>query len=272
MIAPSVLSLFAGIGGFDEGFRQAGFNIAAQVEIDPFCLRVLADRFPKARRYEDIRQVQPAQLFAEVGQFDVVCAGFPCQDISNAGNQAGIHQGERSRLWFEAERIIEGVMQDRSAFCGDRPFYVVVENVAALAQRGLSAVLGSLAALGLDAEWHCLPAAAFGAPHERRRIFVVAYPAGQHDEALFQAAPQARQDHGEWSVLRDLGPRGGVHTDFLRVDQSRLEQGAERFLLDRDDGLCAWVDAGGWQHYAALGNAVCPFVAEFIARRLMQEF
>ena len=99
--------------------------------------------------------------------FDVICGGFPCQDISVAGKGAGI-DGARSGLWSEYARIIGEV----------RPRYVIVENVAALLGRGLERVLGDLAALGYDAEWHCIPASAVGAPHRRDRVWIVAHAAG----------------------------------------------------------------------------------------------
>ena len=95
---------------------------------------------------------------------DLICGGFPCQDISVAGKGAGIG-GSRSGLWTEYARIIGEV----------RPRYVIVENVAALLDRGLERVLGDLAALGYDAEWHCIPASAVGAPHRRDRVWIVAY-------------------------------------------------------------------------------------------------
>ena len=98
---------------------------------------------------------------------DLICGGFPCQDISVAGKGAGI-DGERSGLWSEYARIIGEV----------RPRYVIVENVAALLGRGLATVLGDLAALGYDAEWHCIPASAVGAPHRRDRVWIVAYANG----------------------------------------------------------------------------------------------
>ena len=98
---------------------------------------------------------------------DVLCGGFPCQDLSVAGRGAGI-DGARSGLWAEYARLIREL----------RPRYVVVENVPALLVRGLGRVLGDLAALGYDAEWDCLPASAFGAPHRRDRVWIVAYPDG----------------------------------------------------------------------------------------------
>jgi site-specific DNA-cytosine methylase len=98
---------------------------------------------------------------------DVLCGGFPCQDISLAGRGAGL-AGERSGLWREFARLIGEL----------RPRYVIVENVPALTSRGLDVVLADLAACGFDAEWDHLPASAFGAPHRRDRIWLVAYPGG----------------------------------------------------------------------------------------------
>ncbi len=138
-------------GGFDLGFERAGFETVWQVEIDDFCRKVLAKNFPKAERYGDIRECGSHNL----KQVDVICGGFPCQDISNAGLRAGI-DGERSGLWSEMHRIIREL----------RPRYVLVENVAALLGRGMGRVLGDLAAIAYDAEWEIVSAADVGAPPE----------------------------------------------------------------------------------------------------------
>src|SRR6187551_321237 len=127
---------------------------AWQVEIDPYCRRVLAKHWPDVRRHDDVRTFPPTD--AGEWRVDVICGGFPCQDISNAGKRAGI-DGERSGLWAEYARIVRAL----------RPSIVVVENVAALLNRGIERVLGDLAACGFDAEWEVLPAAAAGAPHFR---------------------------------------------------------------------------------------------------------
>ena len=127
---------------------------------------------PRANRvellpYEDSTErssTEGYQQFLGDCGVDIICGGFPCQDISVAGKGAGI-EGSRSGLWSEYARIISEV----------RPRYVIVENVAALLGRGLERVLGDLAALGFDAEWHCIPASAVGAPHRRDRVWIVAY-------------------------------------------------------------------------------------------------
>jgi DNA (cytosine-5)-methyltransferase 1 len=156
-------SLFSGIEGFGLGLLWSGLidSIAWQVEIDPFCRRVLDVRFPLTdRSCTDVRTASASNLAA----VDVMLGGFPCQDISVAGNGAGL-SGARSGLWFEFARLIGEL----------RPRIVLVENVAALLGRGLLRVLGDLAALGYDAEWRIISAAECGAPHRRERLFIVAY-------------------------------------------------------------------------------------------------
>jgi DNA (cytosine-5)-methyltransferase 1 len=158
-------SLFCGIGGFDLGLERAGMQCAWQVEIDPYAQKVLAKHWPDVRRHADVCTFPPEEGNWEV---DVICGGFPCQDISYAGKGAGL-AGARSGLWYEFARII-----------GDlRPRYVIVENVSALLTRGMGEVLGTLASLGYDAEWHVIPASAVGAPHRRDRVWIVAYADGR---------------------------------------------------------------------------------------------
>lgn len=159
-----VLDLFSGIGGMSLGLQRAGMTTVAFCEIDPFCRRVLAKHWPEVPIYDDVRSLTAARLAADGIVFDLICGGFPCQDLSVAGRGAGL-SGERSGLWFEFCRIIEET----------RPGWTLIENVPALRSRGLDIVLGGLAALGYDAEWHCIPAAAVGAPHRRDRIWIVSY-------------------------------------------------------------------------------------------------
>lgn len=153
-------SLFTGIGGLDLALESFGHDCAWQVEIDPYARGVLEYHWPTVHRHADVRTVGEAELSG----VDIICGGFPCQDISNAGARVGI-AGERSGLWSEFARIVRVL----------RPRYVFVENVAALLARGLGRVLGDLAESGYDAEWDCLRAADVGAPHLRDRIFILAY-------------------------------------------------------------------------------------------------
>jgi DNA (cytosine-5)-methyltransferase 1 len=269
----TVGSLFAGIGGFDLGFERAGFELRWQVEIDPFCLAVLAKHWPDVRRYDDVRTVGAHNL----ERVDVLCGGFPCQDISLAGKGAGL-AGERSGLWSEYLRLI----------CELRPDYVVVENVSALLGRGMGRVLGDLAACGFDAEWDCLPASAFGAPHRRDRVWIVAYSncrRQQEREKFHGAAVQYSTDRYS----------SGPHVDGLRDDVAdakveRLErrvfsrQKGETFARPWESGgaVCdvwrAEPDVGRVAHgiparvdrLRGLGNAVVPQITEWIARRILE--
>ncbi len=157
-------SLFAGIGGIDLGFERCGMQCKWQVEINDYAQKVLAKHWPKVHRERDIRECSARNL----DWVDIIAGGFPCQDISYAGLGAGL-DGERSGLFFEAIRLVREL----------QPRAVVLENVAALLTRGLDRVLGTLAEIGYDAEWHCIPAAYVGAPHIRDRVFVLAYASGK---------------------------------------------------------------------------------------------
>lgn len=163
-----VLDLFSGIGGFSLGLeRTGGFETVAFCEIEPYCRRVLAKHWPKVPCYEDIRILTADKLRGDGINPDVITGGFPCQDISTAGKQAGI-TGERSGLWSELCRLIGEL----------RPRYAILENVSALISgnhgQWFGKVLGDLAEVGFDAEWHCISASAIGARHRRDRVWIVA--------------------------------------------------------------------------------------------------
>jgi DNA (cytosine-5)-methyltransferase 1 len=207
----NVGSLFAGIGGFDLGFERAGMRVAWQIELDPYCRAVLAHHFPQARRYEDVREVGAENL----APVDLICGGFPCQDLSPAGKGAGL-DGARSGLWAEFARIV----------CELRPRYVVVENVPALLtgkgkrwdRAPVGRVLGDLAEAGYDAEWACLSAREFGAPHLRKRVWIVAYPARDAEAGTEALAGAERQRAGQGGALGRAG-------DGADADRGRRAQG-----------------------------------------------
>lgn len=158
----NALDLFSGIGGFSLGFERAGSRTIGFCEIEPSCQRVLAKHWPDAPIISDIRNFNADSLPNSV---DIICGGFPCQDISVAGKKAGI-TGSRSGLWKEYARLINEL----------KPRYAIIENVANLRSSGLVTVLTDLWQIGYDAEWHCIPASALGAPHRRDRIWIIAYP------------------------------------------------------------------------------------------------
>jgi len=157
-----VLDLFSGIGGFSLGLERAGFETAAFCEIDKKCHKVLRKHWADVPIFEDVKTLKREDINETI---DIICGGFPCQDLSLAGKGAGLG-GERSGLWWEMHRLIQEF----------NPKACIIENVSALRTRGLDTVLRSLAEIGYDAEWHCITASAVGAPHRRDRIWIVAYP------------------------------------------------------------------------------------------------
>jgi DNA (cytosine-5)-methyltransferase 1 len=162
-----VVSLFSGVGGFDLGFERAGMKVVAQAENDPKAAGVLQRHWPNVKLYGDVHDIGK-----EWAGVDVVCGGFPCQDISVAGKQKGIAHGDKSVLWWEFYRIIEEL----------RPRWVVIENVANLLNinegRDLGAIIGSLDDLGYMGEWRVLDSQFFGVPQRRRRVFLVGHLGG----------------------------------------------------------------------------------------------
>tara|TARA_A100001035_G_scaffold193083_1_gene154375 strand:+ start:248 stop:1237 length:990 start_codon:yes stop_codon:yes gene_type:complete len=161
-----ILDTFAGIGGFSYAAEKliGGFETTQFIEIDPFCQKVLKKHWPHVPIHDDIRT-----FTAEPFQYQVITGGFPCQDISVAGLQKGITEETRSGLFFELMRVIRMV----------RPQYVVLENVAAILNRGLDIVLRELSEAGYDAEWSVISASSVGACHQRSRWWLVAYPKSQ---------------------------------------------------------------------------------------------
>jgi DNA (cytosine-5)-methyltransferase 1 len=244
----TVGSLFSGIGGFDLGFERAGFEIKWQVEIDPFCRRVLEKHWPSVRRLDDVRRIHgydgndagPCPYCVE--PVDVLCAGFPCQDISSSNKHKIGIEGEQSGLFSEVVRVVRGL----------RPTYVVLENVADLLVRGLDVVLGELAEIGYDAEWECLPAAAFGLPQRRFRVVIVAYAHGW------------RREIGSERVQAGPLSLGRLDRDGLVQAELAAAEAAGR-IRGMDAGLPGTVD-----RVRALGNSVSPIVAQWIAERIKE--
>ena len=230
----NVLDLFSGIGGFSLGLEKAGMKTVAFCEVDKFCQKILSKHWPNVLIYEDIKNLTAKQLEKDKILVDVVCGGFPCQDLSIAGKGEGL-KGERSGLWREYARLISEI----------RPRYVIVENVAALLFRGLSDVLGDLASLGYDAEWHCIPASYIGAPHRRDRVWIVAYANNKsqsigpiNDEAFWVQKIVSISKWPEW---------------FGKPEDVRM-----------DDGI-----PNGMDRVKSLGNAVVPQIPEILGKAIM---
>lgn len=224
----NVGSLFSGIGGIDLGLERAGMTVVWQCETDPYAACVLARHWPSVPNLGDVATID----WSAVEPVELLCGGFPCQDVSIAGRGAGL-DGEHSGLWAHFAAALGRL----------RPRHVVVENSATLPVRGLGGVLGDLARCGYDAQWDCIPAAAVGARHLRARTWLVAHAAGVRDEvaasALRPGWPGPRHDPW-WDTEPDVGrvADGVPH----RVDRLRC-----------------------------LGNAAVPQVAEWIGRAILAE-
>ena len=225
-----VLDLFSGIGGFSLGLERAGFETVAFCEPNPFCQAVLKHHWPTVPVYEDVRELSADRLVNDGITFDAICGGFPCQDISVAGKGAGL-AGARSGLWWEFHRLIAET----------RPKWVIAENVSALRSRGLDEVLGSLAALGYDAEWHCIPASAVGAPHRRDRIWIVAYPNSCTAPIGGKCADFPQKDSSGGNIRVRSGADAGEITIF----------GSRNFAEIVADSSCPRLERSEWLRHNA---------------------
>lgn len=224
-----ILDLFSGIGGFSLGLERTNkFRTVAFCEIEKPAQEVLRHHWPEVPIYDDVTNAD----FGLVGPVDLVTAGFPCQDISSAGKRTGL-AGGNSRLFWHVLRTLCMVGRPRA----------LLENVAALLNRGAPEVFGALATFGYDAEWHCIPMSAVGAPHNRDRIWIVADPIGNK---------QPRQEPRRWSLRR----MGG---EFKPVPWQAGGEAALAAFRGMDDGLPRSVDRTD-----AIRNTVGPQIVQQI--------
>lgn len=303
-----MLDLFAGIGGFTLGLERAGFETTAFCEIDPYAQKVLRKNWPEVPIYDDVRTITADRLATDGIRVDVITGGFPCQDISTAGRQAGI-EGERSGLWSECARLLGEI----------RPRYAIFENVTNLLNGDggdwFKRVLGDISAIGYDAEWHCIPASAIGAHHHRDRIWIITYPnsdsesghslnAGEVQPAsLLENASRIQRISGreEQGVLREMQEDGAVFNQSCRRGEAYMAypsreglQGSEKARNNGEDGekprnqlltRLSGIQGRIWEtepdvgrvangvparshRLKCLGNAVVPQIPELIGRAI----
>jgi DNA (cytosine-5)-methyltransferase 1 len=258
-------SLFAGVGGFDLGFEQAGWECRWQVEWDQKCQSVLAYRWPNVTRHGDVRDVGVIPLAGRpnnerdglrpqpnvdgressrnlLAPVDCITYGFPCQDLSVAGKRAGL-DGDRSNLFFEAVRIIEEM---RDATGGRYPTFAVAENVPGLLSAdggdAMGRCLDALADIGAVAiEWAVLDAQHFGVPQRRRRVFLVAvFDPGVADRG--EILPVRESCGGHSAPGREAGP-DAADSSSRSVDAARgfgsvSDEGIAQALLTPSGGVC----------------------------------
>jgi DNA (cytosine-5)-methyltransferase 1 len=273
----NVLDLFSGIGGFSLGLERAGMKTVAFCEVDKKCQAVLKKHWPGVPIFDDVSNLKGEDI---EGTVDVICGGFPCQDISLAGKGAGL-EGKRSGLWSEFKRLIEEI----------KPKYAIIENVSALRSRGLDQVLREISEIGYDAEWHCITAASIGAPHRRDRIWIVAYPrnstgrdsitgslgrdgereleervrtsettettgSSETSETLSNSNSEGLQ--GQWEIT------GRISKELQDISYSRWWQ------VEPDVGRVAHGIPNRVDRLKQLGNAVVPQIPELIGRAICQ--
>lgn len=274
----TVGSLFSGIGGLDLGLERAGMQVKWQVEIDDYCNKVLEKHWPDVTRYRDVRTVGDG-----LEHVDLICGGFPCQPVSVAGKRKG--KDDERWLWPEYIRIVRQV----------KPRWVVVENVPGLLSmdngRLFAGILRDLSESGYDASWDCIPAAAFGAPHLRYRLFLVAYSQGSRSHQGHWKANERPSGENTKSRL-GLGHSGLRQSDYTPQTMADANgKGQSVFQgcpthegLGRNGAISSsdWWDiepdvdrvANGVpsrvDRLKGLGNAVVPQVAEWIGRRIME--
>ena len=290
-------SLFTGIGGFDLAFERAGMTCAWQCEIDDKARGVLARRFPNVEIYQDVRTIGKHNL----EPVDVICGGFPCQDVSMAGKRKGL-DGERSGLWFEFARIIDEL----------EPKWVVIENVPGLLSsnkgRDFAVIIRWLEERGYGVCWRVLDAQNFGVAQRRRRVFIVAsFGSGSCAEVLFEregmcwdttaggkcgeevaysirANPSHSGDKGDGGINTTLvcmahGQSGAeIVSDgspSLTCNHEMPFVGVRRLTPTECERLQGFPD--GWTvgqadsaRYKQLGNAVAVPVAEWIGKRIVE--
>jgi len=279
-----LLDTFAGIGGFSYAAEKlvGGFETTQFIEINPYCQKVLKKHWPTIPIHNDIKT-----FTAEPFQFDAVCGGFPCQDISVAGLQKGITKETRSGLFYELMRVIRMV----------RPKFVVLENVAAIVNNGLDIVLGELSQAGYDAEWAVISASSLGAAHRRSRWWLVAYPnsigcgggsskgCSIQERQLLQSERQEREVGSKtegcsskstnsfstrtqiqyeqrrssvWNLPSSYGEKGSTLNPNWQAYESKP------CLCRGNDGLSHWT-----HRLKALGNSVVPQVAAIPLQRVL---
>lgn len=284
-------SLFAGIGGFDLGLERCGMSPAFNVEIDQPCQKILKNHWPKVPQFDDVCSFNGKEW--DNGRVNLLCGGFPCQDLSIRGNRAGL-TGERSGLFFEFARIIDEA----------KPDWIIVENVPGLLSsnegRDMCVILGTLGDLGYMGEFRVLDSQYFGVPQRRRRVFIVGHlgTGGERSRQILiesengsnnpsQGRKEAKASFSDeepfvydakhlatsnkvTQTLRagssGCGSWGGVVVgDRIRamtpIEQERLQGFPDNWTAGNSDVI----------RYKQLGNAVAVPVVEWIGNRIQEQ-
>ena len=233
------VELFAGIGGFSLGFERAGMECVGHVEIDKYAQKVLKKHWPKVPLYSDVTKITGD----EFGKVDLICGGFPCQPFSTLGTKKG-KKDERYLLPSMLE-IIKKI----------KPSYAIFENVIAF-RKELDDLSICLEKEGYKTESFIIPANAFGLPHQRKRLFIVAHFNGKPSEQAYKTSLSESIKRGAW-----MGHSRQTRAIISRIDWPKSKPG----ICRRDDGFSSGVD-----RLKCLGNSLVPAIAEFIGKQLLR--
>ena len=292
-------SLFAGIGGFDLGLERAGMIPAWQVEIDPFCRKVLQKHWPNVERFSDVRECGKHNL----EPVDLICGGFPCQPHSLAGKRQGA--ADDRDLWPEYCRIISEL----------RPRWIIAENVPGIRTTILDQVLSDMKSLDYAHRTLIIPACAFDAPHRRDRVFIIAHTnrerrgqrrlsecenndakqgrknavcntesGGCDRQPRMRAAPEFEDRYSQLeselttntqepglSNGRQTGRQAGTNEANGRMAQPRPERYSRSWwTVEPGVGRVAARISNRVDRLRALGNAVVPQIVEWIGRIIVE--
>lgn len=281
-----ILDLFSGIGGFSYGFEKTGkFETVAFCEIDEHARKVLKKHWPEVPIFEDVSKLNWKSNWQQI---DVICGGFPCQDVSIAGKKKGLidENGEatRSGLWFQYKRLIAEI----------RPKYVIIENVKNLLNNGFATVLKDLHEIGYNAEWHVISARTIGACHLRERLWIIAYSNestlrdksewekkrwdGIQSEGKTESAINGQKWNTETPNSNDFRLWRSFATEKEKCEWWTKTASSLRSWWKTQSDICGIYDGLSGRLYEnarkqrikQLGNSIVPQIAEFIASRIIE--
>lgn len=237
------IDLFSGIGAFALAAKRSNIKTIQFVEIDPFCQFILKKQFQGVSIHDDIK------TYTGESPCDIITGGFPCQDVASINKFGTGLEGTRSGLWFEMFRIINKA----------KPKFVVIENVRDIRNRSIGIILENLSSIGYNAEWHTIVASDFGSPHERERIFIIAY---SNSIAGLQTDSLIIPDGVEWQKRYSLNWENWGN--FSESDWAISKSAPCRMV----NGLSSWLDEHKARHIA-LGNSILPQICEEIFRNII---
>ena len=209
-----IFSLFSGIGGFDLAAKREGHEIVGACEIDKYARQVYAKHFQGVPLHEDATKIKPEEL----PDFDILCAGFPCQPFSHAGRKNGF-KDTRGTLFFEIARIAKE----------KKPRYLLLENVKGLLSHSkgntFRTILRTLNELGYDAEWQIIDSKYF-VPHERKRLFIIGHLRGQNTRQIF--------------------PLGEISENSIKINKIKYyhKSNSQAYRVYNIEGVCPTLGAG----------------------------